>query len=1518
MLKRSITKSIAVVLSFLLILADVALLPKNALAEENHPKHAPINKTFNLSLTQGEVASSFVSAAPNSPRLILIEDAHNSLDAQESIHSILSELKQHYPKSKIYVEGSSGKISWDVFWDFPNEESKKLIARYYLTQGRMSGAEVFAALQKEEKLFGLEDKATYLENADAYRAYSQRMDPGEKGLTQITQALSAIQGGHITSELRQWQRELQLRNNDSANLFRYLEFLSRWAKNKQVSLKDYPVIQKLVTETGPSAFQDIEALEFFREQEELEWNLLQSIEISPSIKRSILFQRNLNLLRKLFFLELSPSEWEYVKELDVAESLKDMKEFIIPFSGRLNLNLQNFSDFQLGLEAAKLFYEKATEREKYIFSNLLQQMRLKDVQTHIVVLGGFHSQALQNFARKNSVSYIQIRPQIQNLKRTIPYWEYFEGHRTPLESWLLGVSELKRPVFSLATLMATQTAAQDPYFQISTQALQLAALSRQQRLRLSQDEYGFRQSTDSVQLLGERVLVARASGERVHLKVRISDLDLQVQIEPYNNKFSANSLGKDDFKELEIPYISGEFITPVSPQETKKEQNTRERQDSALLAGATVTTALVSYGLGLLGFVETESWITTFMQLTVPVTFVFGLGAVIFALRRIAETKEATQRHYQLSQQWHALLDTEGSLSVVLSPDYKILEWNREAENVFGVKRAQVLGKPFIRLFPADPKTQEKVRTRMREAIDGNRQKNIETLFQTEQRKTKHVLWNIQRILNKQGVAIGLVLSGQDITSRKEKEELLQAVAANIPGSIFQMRLSKESGIRFSYVSEGVERLVGLEAGEIVKDPRRFFSRMQRGEKEKVRDSLKQSARNMRVWDGEFSMQTEAGEIRWFRARATPLNQGDGEIVFDGVFLDVTEIKKAVEAIQRYQRELEHGKRLSSIGQMAASVVHDIRNPMQGIKTILELIERDPTQLEGYMPTLTKETKAVIELADDLLELSKPDTGTFKTFEPIDVHHSLRRAINLFRTELSNRNIWLEVGYEPMESLIYGSEQALAIVFNNLIVNAMDAMDSMEEEDGRLMVTTQLIDEGRKLQISFIDTGSGIDPSIMNKLFEPFASTKGRKGTGLGLAAAKRIIEMHQGTIEVKSRLGKGTQFIISLPLATEREDSKKLLLPKLRPEVSGRVVRRVILVDDEPSITSSQKAILSIILDIDGESISRAHDGPEALKIFKDDPEGVDLVIIDFRLPSMLGDELAKRMREINKETIIILSSAYIDEGKRRKLMQVADHVLDKPFSIEQLVEMFQRLEISNITEDALGSSLGSKQEELPEALQEYFSILMPKQELGRLLNQIPDVQAPMALVFPWQVLRSGALPEELVFLFERFPNLKIFMPTQKPYEEFRAELAQFDPEGLLNDYREWGSKKQFQVLEGLSIQEAKRRAKLEHIKVRGDVGDKSLAVFVFDENTSEIIFLGSKQMKRFSVSAETPEGDSGFIVGLPLIGVLSLQGYRNLPQNVQQIAQDFYQVYGLSLQSLSDVLRIKLLSRKGLEQAA
>lgn len=308
-------------------------------------------------------------------------------------------------------------------------------------------------------------------------------------------------------------------------------------------------------------------------------------------------------------------------------------------------------------------------------------------------------------------------------------------------------------------------------------------------------------------------------------------------------------------------------------------------------------------------------------------------------------------------------------------------------------------------------------------------------------------------------------------------------------------------------------------------------------DRERVHQTLVNLIHNEDKYDLEFAVNPrDSSKQRIIHSIAKLIKDGKGnpqKVV--GVVQDVTTRKQADEVLQKTHEQLLHAEKMSSIGNLSASIAHEFNNPLQGIMSIIQGVQKRcdlPQKDNGLVDLAIKECVRMRDLIKSLQDFNRPTSGRIA---PMNIHAALDSILLLGKKQYNTRKIVIEKNYADDLPLIPAVGDQLRQVFLNLLNNAVDAIN----EVGSITIKTAKLDDNVVIRIH--DTGCGITPVNIEHVFEPFFSTKSeRKGTGLGLSISYGIIKEHGGDISVTSEPGKGTTFSVLLPIGTYSDGKKQ------------------------------------------------------------------------------------------------------------------------------------------------------------------------------------------------------------------------------------------------------------------------------------------------------------------------------------------------------------------------------------------
>jgi two-component system cell cycle sensor histidine kinase/response regulator CckA len=387
------------------------------------------------------------------------------------------------------------------------------------------------------------------------------------------------------------------------------------------------------------------------------------------------------------------------------------------------------------------------------------------------------------------------------------------------------------------------------------------------------------------------------------------------------------------------------------------------------------------------------------------------------------------------------------------------------------------------------------------------------------------------------------------------------------------------------------------------------------------------------------------------------------------VIRDVTQQR---EMEQRAQRQ----EQLAAVGRLAAGIAHDFNNLLQGIMSFSELLLGRPDMPEAAKKNLDlicQLGERAASITHQILDFTRQSTPEK---QPLDLV-PLVEEVGCILRDTTPAKIEFAVEREPGEMHIHADSTQIQQVLVNLSINARDAMPdggTLTLRLSRFVLQPGVpppcaeLSPGEWIRLEVCDTGIGIPPQILPHIFEPFFTTKEAKGgSGLGLAQAYGIVRQHDGYIDVETEEGRGTTFTIYLPALGEIEPDAREL-PETAPRGQGQTV---LLVDDEPTVLQATGAVLERL----GYGVLAAADGRDALRVFEQHRDGIDLALIDMVMPGMTGVELSRALRARDPTFKVVVTTGYpLDERAEELRDQGIVAWVQKPVKLAQLAHALGR----------------------------------------------------------------------------------------------------------------------------------------------------------------------------------------------------------------------------------------------------
>ncbi len=505
----------------------------------------------------------------------------------------------------------------------------------------------------------------------------------------------------------------------------------------------------------------------------------------------------------------------------------------------------------------------------------------------------------------------------------------------------------------------------------------------------------------------------------------------------------------------------------------------------------------------------------------------------------------------------------------------------------------------------------------------------------------------------------------QDITEAKRAESSLResearfaSMAENAPVAIY--RYSERLG--GLYYSPRTQELLGHSPEALLDDPWLWRDSIHPEDLPGTIAAVAAALSGKAEMNVAYRIRHASGQERWFQDRAKAHRLPDGELVIDGVAMDITEIRKAEEDRNSLQAQVDHLLRLESVGQLAGGVAHEINNALASIMAVSSLLQRRGDEVSPLADLIMQASCQGRDIVKALLDFSRKD---IQGAALVDLNDLVRKQAELL-AHTTRQKIRIQQDLHLGLPRIVAEESALASALMNLTINAVDAMPA----GGTLTLKTHVNAAG-EVMLSVEDTGEGMTEEVRVRALEPFFTTKPfGKGTGLGLSTAYGIVRAHGGTLDLKSSPGLGTQVLLSLPPAPEQ--SVIAPAPSAPSERVPEKARRILLVDDDDLVRASLAALLRSM----DHQVEVAAGGVEALERLG---EGlaVDCVILDLAMPGMDGEETLRRLRETHPRLPVVIGSGDVDVQVWDRVKVVpAVSLLTKPYGLEELEAALRRVD--------------------------------------------------------------------------------------------------------------------------------------------------------------------------------------------------------------------------------------------------
>ena len=571
---------------------------------------------------------------------------------------------------------------------------------------------------------------------------------------------------------------------------------------------------------------------------------------------------------------------------------------------------------------------------------------------------------------------------------------------------------------------------------------------------------------------------------------------------------------------------------------------------------------------------------------------------------------------------------------------------------------------------------------------------------------------NIDCLYDEHGRLYGAINAFQDITDSKNAEQASRHLAALVESSDDAIIAKDLNGIVKSW-NPAAEQLFGYTAAEMI--GRSITTIIPSDHSDEETGILQRIRSGERIEHYDTVRQRKDGTLVEISLTISPIKDARGKIVgASKIARQITKRKQAEAALReardelaranqdlekrvkertaelerangvllkdfeeqkRLEAQLRQAQKMESIGTLAGGIAHDFNNVLNIIKGYASSV--------ANLSVGNEEITEQLEIIDDAIDRGTGVVRQLLTLARKTESRLISSSVNELISGLANllkqtlpKTIDVSLELRAKLPMVMADPNQITQALLNLCVNARDAMP----QGGRLVLRTSLVDGAtindagaqprEYVCIEVIDTGTGMSDSVRARLFEPFFTTKGiGQGTGLGLAIVYGIIKNHDGLIEVHSEPDRGTKFRLYLPAAREQQSTVDAALQaEISPENGRDGHNTVLLVEDEEMMV----LLLRKTFAKHGYNVLVALDGDEALNLFQEHKQKIDVVLLDIGLPKKAGWEVILTMKEENPQVSIVVSSGYIDPATKIKMYKAGiKNFVDKPYLPETVVEI-------------------------------------------------------------------------------------------------------------------------------------------------------------------------------------------------------------------------------------------------------
>ena len=639
----------------------------------------------------------------------------------------------------------------------------------------------------------------------------------------------------------------------------------------------------------------------------------------------------------------------------------------------------------------------------------------------------------------------------------------------------------------------------------------------------------------------------------------------------------------------------------------------------------------------------------------------------------VTRRKHAELARLAIERRYRSLVETTHDLVWTLNSRWRITYISPGAREILGRDPQEMMGQRMLAFVPSGERAAFR-HVIERTTVHGEPAVDFESRILRADGSELILLSRAVAVRNADGIVAGMMGCSQDITERRRAEEALRLQGAAVVAAANGIVVTDLDGL-VVWANPAVKELTGFGERELIgQNPRMLKSGVQ---DDAFYRNFWTTIKSGKTWRGEMTNRRKDGTLYEEDMTVSPIRNAAGKIThFVAIKQDVTQRKQTEENLRRSNAQLERAmcdlktaetqnvqnERLRALGTMASGVAHDFNNALVPILGYSDVLLKHPEFLlddkktQRYLLSMNTAANDASKIVTRLRDFYRPrEVG--EAFTTVQLDQVAEEALALteprWKSQAAVAGVDIAVVAELLKvPAIAANATELREALTNLIFNAVDAMPG----GGTLTVRTRA--EGARVVVEVADTGMGMSEDVRQRCLEPFFTTKGDRGTGLGLSMVYGIVRRHEGVIEITSEAGRGAAIRLSFP----SQESLSASRPDIDESVPAGPLR-VLVVDDQAAV----RVLLGELLAADGHVVSTAGSGAEGLREFSKHP--FDLVIVDRAMPTLSGDEFAVLIKASAPWMPVIMLTGFGETMNQvGELPPGVDVLLGKPSTVFEL----------------------------------------------------------------------------------------------------------------------------------------------------------------------------------------------------------------------------------------------------------